>query len=92
MVDVEVSETGCLLQEDFSLESCQPEVEIRNVKIKEQSPKIKKAISCCFAGTWYEVVHRWGPRGPPAAEAGTRSWAEEDWGRDDGDDDDEEEE
>ena len=34
MVDVEVSETGCLLQEDFSLESCQPEVEIRNVKIE----------------------------------------------------------
>ena len=34
MVDVEVSETGCLLQNDFSLESCQPEVEIRNVKIE----------------------------------------------------------
>ena len=31
-------------------------------------------------------MHRWGPRGPPAAEAGTRSWAEEDWGRDDDDD------
>ena len=33
MVDVEVSETGCLLQEDFSLENCQPEVEIRKLKI-----------------------------------------------------------
>ena len=33
-------------------------------------------------------MHRWGPRGPPAAEAGTRSWAEEDWGRDDDDNDD----
>ena len=87
MVDVEVSETGCLLQEDFSLESCQPEVEIRNNKIKERSPKIEKKrylpVLNSFAGTWYEVVHRWGPRGPPAAEAGTRSWAEEDWGRDD---------
>ena len=109
MVDVEVSETGCLLQEDFSLESCQPEVEIRNNKIKERTPKIEKKrylpVLNSFAGTWYEVVHRWGPRGPPASEAGTRSWAEEDWGRDDdddgdgddngdgdGDDDDEEEE
>ena len=33
-------------------------------------------------------MHRWGPRGPSAAEAGTRSWAEEDWGQDDDDNDD----
>ena len=55
MVDVEVSETGCLLQEDFSLESCQPEVEIRNNKIKERSPKIEKKrylpVLNSFAGT-----------------------------------------
>ena len=86
MVDVEVSETGCLLQEDFSLENCQPEVEIRNNKRTTSEKKRYLVVLNSFAGTWYEVVHRWGPRGPPAAEAGTRSWAEEDWGRDDDDD------
>ena len=61
MVDVEVSETECSLQQDFNPDTCQPQA--RYTETDEFWPEPMADNCLVGAGLRHEIVHGGGARG-----------------------------